>query len=61
MHVLTAWPCGMRKAHARTLEGAHVVVIGRSRGISLAAARLARDAGAEVTIAGRSREKRIQG
>jgi NAD(P)-dependent dehydrogenase (short-subunit alcohol dehydrogenase family) len=42
------------------LEGGHVVVIGGSSGIGLAAARLARHAGAEVTIAGRSQEKLIQ-
>ena len=42
------------------LHGGHVVVIGGSSGIGLAAARLARDEGAEVTIAGRSQEKLIQ-
>ena len=38
---------------ARSLQGASVVVIGGSSGIGLATARLALDAGAEVTIAGR--------
>lgn len=42
------------------LEGGHVMVIGGSSGIGLAAARLAKDAGAEVTIAGRSQEKLVQ-
>jgi NAD(P)-dependent dehydrogenase (short-subunit alcohol dehydrogenase family) len=42
------------------LHGGHVVVIGGSSGIGLAAARLARDEGAAVTIAGRSQEKLIQ-
>ena len=42
------------------LHGGHVVVIGGSSGIGLAAARLARDEGAEVTIAGRSQERLIQ-
>ena len=42
------------------LHGGHVVVIGGSSGIGLAAARLARHEGAEVTIAGRSQEKLIQ-
>jgi NAD(P)-dependent dehydrogenase (short-subunit alcohol dehydrogenase family) len=42
------------------LKGGHVVVIGGSSGIGLAAARLARDEGAEVTIAGRSQEKLVQ-
>lgn len=42
------------------LHGGHVVVIGGSSGIGLAAARLARDGGAEVTIAGRSQERLIQ-
>ncbi len=39
------------------LQGAHVVVIGGSTGIGLAAAKLARQEGADVTIAGRSSEK----
>ena len=42
------------------LHGGHVVVIGGSSGIGLAAARLAREEGAEVTIAGRSEEKLVQ-
>jgi NAD(P)-dependent dehydrogenase (short-subunit alcohol dehydrogenase family) len=42
------------------LQGAHVVVMGGSTGIGLAAAQLARQAGAEVTIAGRSQEKLAQ-
>jgi NAD(P)-dependent dehydrogenase (short-subunit alcohol dehydrogenase family) len=42
------------------LEGGHVVVIGGSSGIGLAAACLALDEGAEVTIAGRSQEKLLQ-
>jgi NAD(P)-dependent dehydrogenase (short-subunit alcohol dehydrogenase family) len=42
------------------LQGAHVVVMGGSTGIGLAAAQLARRAGAEVTIAGRSQEKLAQ-
>jgi NAD(P)-dependent dehydrogenase (short-subunit alcohol dehydrogenase family) len=42
------------------LHGGHVVVIGGSSGIGLAAALLARDEGAEVTIAGRSQEKLTQ-
>ena len=42
------------------LEGRRVVVIGGSSGIGLAAARLARDEGAKVTIVGRSQEKLIQ-
>jgi NADP-dependent 3-hydroxy acid dehydrogenase YdfG len=42
------------------LEGGHVVMIGGSSGIGLAAARLPQDEGAEVTIAGRSEEKLIQ-
>ena len=37
-----------------------VVVIGGSRGIGLATARLAGEEGAEVTIAGRSQEKLVQ-
>ncbi|MGE3536716.1 MAG: SDR family oxidoreductase [Candidatus Tectimicrobiota bacterium] len=39
------------------LQGTHVVVIGGSTGIGLAAATLARQEGAEITIAGRSPEK----
>jgi len=39
------------------LQGARVVVMGGSTGIGFAAAKLARQAGAEVTIAGRSQEK----
>lgn len=42
------------------LQGAHVVVMGGSTGIGLASARLARQAGAEVTIAGRSQDKLAQ-
>jgi NADP-dependent 3-hydroxy acid dehydrogenase YdfG len=42
------------------LQGAHVVVMGGSSGIGLAAARLARQAGADVTIAGRSQDKLAQ-
>lgn len=42
------------------LQGAHVVVMGGSTGIGLAAARLARHAGADVTIAGRSPDKLAQ-
>src|SRR5262249_50407174 len=42
------------------LQGAHVVVMGGSTGIGFAAARLARHAGAEVTIAGRSQDKLAQ-
>ena len=42
------------------LQDAHVVVMGGSTGIGLAAARLARQAGAEVTIAGRSQDKLAQ-
>jgi NAD(P)-dependent dehydrogenase (short-subunit alcohol dehydrogenase family) len=42
------------------LQGAHVVVMGGSTGIGFAAARLARQAGAEVTIAGRSQDKLAQ-
>jgi NAD(P)-dependent dehydrogenase (short-subunit alcohol dehydrogenase family) len=40
-----------------TLQGAHVVVIGGSSGIGLATAQLARQAGATLTIAGRSQDK----
>jgi NAD(P)-dependent dehydrogenase (short-subunit alcohol dehydrogenase family) len=40
-----------------TLQGAHVVVIGGSSGIGLATAKLARQAGATLTIAGRSQDK----
>jgi NADP-dependent 3-hydroxy acid dehydrogenase YdfG len=50
----------MHKECAMTLHGGHVVVIGGSSGIGLASARLARHAGAEVTIAGRSQEKLLQ-
>jgi NAD(P)-dependent dehydrogenase (short-subunit alcohol dehydrogenase family) len=50
----------MHKETAMKLHGGHVIVIGGSSGIGLAAARLARDAGAEVTIAGRSQEKLMQ-
>jgi NAD(P)-dependent dehydrogenase (short-subunit alcohol dehydrogenase family) len=42
------------------LDGGHVVVIGGSSGIGLAAARLAKPQGAEVTIAGRSQDKLLQ-
>lgn len=40
-----------------TLQGAHVVVIGGSSGIGLATAQLSRQAGATLTIAGRSQDK----
>jgi short-subunit dehydrogenase involved in D-alanine esterification of teichoic acids len=50
----------MRKEKPMKLEGGYVVVIGGNSGIGLAAARLARDEGAEVTIAGRSQEKLLQ-
>ena len=40
-----------------SLEGQRVVVIGGSSGIGLATARLARAAGADVTIAGRSEDR----
>jgi NAD(P)-dependent dehydrogenase (short-subunit alcohol dehydrogenase family) len=43
----------MRQESTMKLHGGYVVVIGGSRGIGLAATRLATDAGAEVTIAGR--------
>jgi NAD(P)-dependent dehydrogenase (short-subunit alcohol dehydrogenase family) len=39
------------------LQGAHVVVVGGSSGIGLAAAQLAKRAGATLTIAGRSPER----
>jgi NAD(P)-dependent dehydrogenase (short-subunit alcohol dehydrogenase family) len=42
------------------LEGQQGAVIGGSSGIGLATAQLARAAGAEVTIAGRSQEKLVQ-
>ncbi len=42
------------------LQDAHVVVIGGSSGLGLATARLARQEGADVTIAGRSPEKLAQ-
>ena len=42
------------------LQGAHVVVIGGSTGIGFAAAKLARQEGADLTIAGRSQEKLAQ-
>jgi NAD(P)-dependent dehydrogenase (short-subunit alcohol dehydrogenase family) len=42
------------------LQGARVIVVGGSSGIGLAAARLARHAGADVTIAGRSQERLAQ-
>jgi NAD(P)-dependent dehydrogenase (short-subunit alcohol dehydrogenase family) len=44
----------MHKEKPMKLHGEHVVVIGGSSGIGLAAARLARHEGTEVTIAGRS-------
>jgi NAD(P)-dependent dehydrogenase (short-subunit alcohol dehydrogenase family) len=50
----------MHKETTMKLHGGHVIVIGGSSGIGLAAARLARDAGAEVTTAGRSQEKLMQ-
>jgi len=40
-----------------TLHGARVVIVGGSSGMGLATAKLALEQGAEVTIAGRSREK----
>lgn len=43
-----------------TLEGAHVVVVGGSSGIGMAAAALAHAQGAHVTIAGRSEGKLAQ-
>jgi NAD(P)-dependent dehydrogenase (short-subunit alcohol dehydrogenase family) len=43
-----------------TLQGAQVVVIGGSSGIGLATAKLARQAGANITIAGRSQDKLMQ-
>ena len=43
-----------------SLHGAQVVVIGGSSGIGLAAAKLARQAGADVTIASRSQDKLTQ-
>lgn len=43
-----------------SLHGAHVVIVGGSTGIGLAAAQLVRQAGAAVTIAGRSTEKLVQ-
>ena len=42
------------------LQGAQVVVIGGSSGIGLAVATLARQAGADITIAGRSQDKLAQ-
>ena len=42
------------------LQGAHVVVMGGSTGIGFAAAKLARQEGADITIAGRSLEKLVQ-
>ena len=42
------------------LQGVHVVVIGGSTGIGFAAAKLARQEGADITIAGRSQEKLAQ-
>jgi NADPH:quinone reductase-like Zn-dependent oxidoreductase len=53
---------GLNPLHAsgETNEAGHVVVVGGSSRIGLAAARLAKDAGAEVTIAGRSQEKLTQ-
>src|SRR5712691_9031603 len=42
------------------LQGAHVVVMGGSTGIGFAAAQLARQEGADITIAGRSQEKLVQ-
>src|ERR671923_361237 len=50
----------MHKENAMKLHGGYVVVIGGSSGIGLATARLAREEGAEVTIAGRSQEKLVQ-
>jgi NAD(P)-dependent dehydrogenase (short-subunit alcohol dehydrogenase family) len=50
----------MPKEKSMNLEGGHVVVIGGSSGIGLATAQLARDAGAEVTIAGRAQEKLLK-
>jgi NAD(P)-dependent dehydrogenase (short-subunit alcohol dehydrogenase family) len=43
-----------------TLDGAQVVIIGGSSGIGLATAQLARQAGADITIAGRSQDKLTQ-
>jgi NADPH:quinone reductase-like Zn-dependent oxidoreductase len=47
----------MHKEKPRKWHGGHVVVIGGHSGIGLAATRLARHEGTEVTIAGRSPEK----
>ncbi|HEY4332993.1 MAG TPA: SDR family oxidoreductase [Ilumatobacteraceae bacterium] len=40
-----------------SLDGAHVVVLGGSSGMGLATARMAREAGAHVTIVGRDRDR----
>jgi NADPH:quinone reductase-like Zn-dependent oxidoreductase len=53
-------PDDMRQESATRPKGAYVVVIGGSRGIGLSTARLARNEGAEVTMASRSQEKRIK-
>jgi len=47
----------MQKEKQMKLEGGQVVVIRRSRGMGLVNVCQARDAGAEVTIAGRSQDK----
>lgn len=50
----------MHKEKLLKREGGHVVLIGGSRGMSLVTVCRARDAGAEVTIAGRSPDKLLQ-
>src|SRR5262245_43313295 len=50
----------VREESRMKLQGAQVVVIGGSSGIGLAAAKLARQEGADLTIAGRSQEKLVQ-
>jgi NADP-dependent 3-hydroxy acid dehydrogenase YdfG len=53
-------PCRSHEEKPMKRHGGHVVVIGGSRRIGLSAARLARHRGAEVTRAGRPREKLLQ-
>jgi NADP-dependent 3-hydroxy acid dehydrogenase YdfG len=50
----------MHKEKLLQREGGHVVLIGGSRGMGLVTVCRARDAGAEVTIAGRSPDKLLQ-